>query len=127
MRILALDIGTSAIKLMRLDENGRVLAVDRVAQDTLDVPAWITALEGNLTAHGDHREIAGIAVTGQMHGLMTRESDGAWGEGIPWHDDRSAEIIPAIREALGPDARRHHRRPDRAGLSWRIAGMDPRA
>ncbi len=104
MRILALDLGTSALKLMRLDEEGRVLSVDRVRQDTLDVSAWITALEGNLSAHNDQREIAGIALTGQMHGLMTRDEDGAWCEGIPWHDDRAADLLPAIRHASGPDA-----------------------
>lgn len=104
MRILALDIGTSAIKLMRLHDDGRVLAVDRVNQDSLDVAAWITALASNLSSHGDQHEIGGIAVTGQMHGLMTRDEDGAWGEGIPWHDDRSADLIPGIRDAISPDA-----------------------
>lgn len=104
MHILAIDLGTSAIKFLRLDEHGRIVALDRTPQETLSVDAWIVALERNLVSKGDHRELAGIAITGQMHGLMTRESDGAWGEGIPWHDDRSAGLISAIREAIGPDA-----------------------
>lgn len=104
MRILAVDIGTSAIKLLRLDEDGGVLGLDRIPHDTLSVDGWVAALERNLSAHGDHRAIGGIAVTGQMHGLMTRDADGAWGEGIPWHDDRSASLLPAIREAIGHGA-----------------------
>lgn len=104
MRILAIDLGTSAVKLIRLDEHARVLAVDRASQETLSANGWITALERNLGDHGDQHEIGGIAITGQMHGLMTRHEDGAWGEGIPWYDGRSADLIPSIREAIGPDA-----------------------
>lgn len=104
MRILAIDLGTSAVKLMRLDEHARVLAVDRASQETLSVDGWITALERNLGDHGDQHEIGGIAITGQMHGLMARHENGAWGAVIPWYDGRSAELIPSIREAIGPDA-----------------------
>lgn len=103
MRILAIDLGTSAVKLMRVDERATILSVDRAPAEDLSVERWIETLEVNLARHGDQREIGGIVVTGQMHGLMTREDD-RWGEGIPWHDGRSASIIPTLRDALGPDA-----------------------
>jgi xylulokinase len=104
MRILAIDLGTSSVKFMRIDERARVLSVDRTPIAGLSVESWIDALGHNLARHGDQRDIGGIAVTGQMHGLMTREDGSTWGEGIPWNDNRSADDIPAILEAIGQDA-----------------------
>lgn len=104
MRILAVDLGTSSVKFLRLDDGGRVLSINREPMSGLSVEGWVSALERNLQEHGDQAEVGGIAVTGQMHGLMTRENGDMWGEGIPWHDARSAAIIPSIVEMMGPDA-----------------------
>jgi xylulokinase len=104
MRVLAIDLGTSAMKLMRMDGHGRVLSVERVPMTGMVVQRWITALKDTLDAHDDRGQIRGIAITGQMHGLMTREAHSAWGEGIPWHDTRSASMIPALRAAVGKDS-----------------------
>lgn len=104
MRVLAIDLGTSAMKLMRVDGHARVLSIDRVPMTDLSVNRWLDSVIANLDAHDDRSELRGIAITGQMHGLMTRETDGAWGDGIPWHDTRSAGMIPALQEAMGDDA-----------------------
>jgi xylulokinase len=129
MRVLAIDIGTSAMKLMRMDGHARVHSVDRVPMTEIVVQRWITALRDTLDGHDDRGEIRGFAVTGQMHGLMTQEADDSWGDGIPWHDTRSAAMIPALRAAAGEDAVRTTGGPLAAGflgasLAW-VRERDP--
>jgi xylulokinase len=91
MSILAIDLGTSAIKFLRVDNDARVIALDRVPMSTLNLDAWMTAIAG----------INAISVTGQMHGLITRENGASWGPGIAWNDHRAAGMLPALRELIG--------------------------
>ena len=103
MTILAVDLGTSSIKLMRVDEQLAVVALDRVACPSLDDPGWLDAVRGALRGHTGTESIAAIAVTGQMHGLVPWEDNGP-ASGIPWTDQRGAGVLPTLRETLGPDA-----------------------
>jgi xylulokinase len=101
MTTLAIDLGTSAIKLMRVDANLGILTVDRFPLSGLHVDVWMNAIRENLQTHGDGHGIERIAVTGQMHGLVPLEESG-YGEGIPWTDQRGASMLPALEGALGP-------------------------
>lgn len=127
-RILALDLGTSSIKLLRLDPDGG-MTIDRVPCDRLNVEEWLAIIAANIAEHGDGERISTISVTGQMHGLMTLENGETWGEGIPWHDQRTAEMLPAIRRRIGDSAALATGGPIVAGfqaasLAW-IRANDP--
>ena len=101
MTTLAIDLGTSAIKFLRMDDNTRVHSIDRVTHDTLDVDAWVKALRTNLHDRGDAARIERISVTGQMHGLVTLENDG-YGPGVAWTDRRGEAVLPHLIEQLDP-------------------------
>lgn len=101
MTTLAIDLGTSAVKLLRADATLRILSADRVPQATIDVDAWIDCLRQNIQAHGDGGAIERIAITGQMHGLVTLEDDG-YGQGIPWTDQRGTDVLPDLLGNLDP-------------------------
>lgn len=127
-RILAIDLGTSSIKLLRLDPDG-AMTIDRVPCDRLDVEEWLDIIAGNISEHGDGERISTVSITGQMHGLMTLENGETWGEGIPWHDQRTAEMLPAIRRRIGDGAALATGGPIVAGfqaatLAW-IRANDP--
>lgn len=102
MTILALDLGTSTVKFLRTGADLAIRSLDRVPAPGLRVEAWLEALRRNLADHGDGEEIDVLAITGQMHGLITLEEKG-YGDGIPWTDQRGAPIAATLNAYLGPD------------------------
>ncbi|HWV36747.1 MAG TPA: FGGY family carbohydrate kinase [Thermomicrobiales bacterium] len=102
MTILALDLGTSAIKLVRTDHRLSIRSVDRIPAEGLHIDAWLNALRRNIADRGDGADINALAITGQMHGLMTLEDDG-FGKGIPWTDQRGASIARSLNDSLGTE------------------------
>ncbi len=103
MTILAIDAGTTALKIMRVDSDLRMDSTDRIPISGLEIHAWLAAIRENLKTRKDSEQIDKISVTGQMHGLITLEDRG-YGEGIPWTDQRGASMLPSLNDALGPDA-----------------------
>lgn len=101
MTTLAIDLGTSAIKFLRVDSNLHEISLDRVPVSGLDVEFWLDALASNLITHGDGAQIRRIAITGQMHGLVTLETTG-YDEGIPWTDQRGSTMLPWLESHLDP-------------------------
>jgi len=119
-RVLGIDLGTSAVKVVAMDAHGRVLSTGSASFPTItevegqaeQEPAqWLQALRAAvaesaaaLGAQGLMR-IAGIGVTGQLPTLVCLGAHGPLGRAITWKDARadgatSALIDPARRRAL---------------------------
>lgn len=112
--ILAIDLGTSSIKLLVAGRDGAVLARGRFSHATSrpagnaaeQDPAewWQNLIDGAAELPSDVR-IAAIGVTGQMHGLVLHDRAGAViRPAITWEDRRSGDSLPALLERLPEDA-----------------------
>lgn len=110
--ILAVDLGTSSIKLLLVSWSGEILERRRVPHATHrpapgsaeQEPAewWRNLRRGVLGLTGRHR-VSAIGVTGQMHGLVIHDDTGeVIRPAITWEDRRSADAIPTLR-ARHPD------------------------
>lgn len=115
---IGIDLGTSGVKAVLLDENNRVLASHT---ETLtvsrphplwseqDPQAWWQATDRVMLAlAAQHRlmEVRAVGLTGQMHGavLMGRQQE-VLRPAILWNDGRSAQACQQL-EASVPDARK---------------------
>ncbi len=118
--LLGADLGTSGLKLVALDEEGRVTAeaeaaypVERPQEGWAEcaVGTWRTALDDTLArllpALGG-RPVAGLGFSGQMHGTVLVDDTGAaLAPAVLWSDRRAAaevarwrSMAPADRAAL---------------------------
>lgn len=112
--LLALDLGTGSVKALVVDRHCRVLGsasasypVDRphdgwAEQDPLRW--WHASVEAAKTAlqRGGHPEIAGIGLSGQMHGTVLLDAHGApLRPAIIWEDRRSAAQVHSLTERAG--------------------------
>ena len=112
--VIGLDIGTSGTKTVLFDEKGKTVASKTVEyplyqpengwaeQDPLDW--WNAASEGlrAVTAGVDSSEIAGIGLSGQMHGLVMLDKNGSvLRRAIIWCDQRTGEECREIEEKVG--------------------------
>lgn len=95
---VALDWGTTSIKAS-LDVSGRhsetPFSMSAVGATADDVAMYARVLPTN-------DEPTNIAITGQMHGLITMEG-GEMQPLISWQDDRSRPLMADLRNRLGPD------------------------
>jgi xylulokinase len=112
--LLGIDLGTSAVKAVVVDESGRILGMG-TREITMEVPepgraeqdpiAWWsnTAMAVRAALHqAGTSDIAGIGLDGHMHGFALLDSDGQpVGRAITWADQRSADLIPDIEEQIG--------------------------
>ena len=102
MLYIGVDLGTSAVKLLLMDESGRIhRVVSREYPLYFPRPGWSeqnpedwlhAALDGmkELTGACDKSQVAGISFGGQMHGLVTLdESDRVIRPAILWNDGRA--------------------------------------
>jgi xylulokinase len=110
--VFGLDVGTSGVKGLALDEQGNVLAAaeagypfatPRPGWAEQDPEDWWRAAEGVLArlraAAGAPQ---GIGLSGQMHGLVALDSaDRALRPAIIWNDQRTAEECREIEQTLG--------------------------
>jgi xylulokinase len=114
MALLGIDLGTSAVKAVVIDQDSRVLgtgtreipmevpAPNRAEQDP---QAWwsntVMAVRAALHEAGT-RDITSIGLDGHMHGgLLLDASDQPLGRAITWADQRSAELIPELESEIG--------------------------
>ncbi len=112
---LGIDLGTSAVKSVIVDDSGAVLAQNSSALTVQrpqplwseqDPAAWWTAAKASILGlPGDLRAgVRGIGLSGQMHGaVLLNGSDDVCRPAILWNDGRSAPQC----EALHPLARKH--------------------
>ena len=116
--VLGLDLGTSALKGLLVNQKGeRVQAVsvsypliqsqsNYSEQNPLD---WIIACEQVLqqlmdTVADFEQELQGISVSGQMHGLVVLDKPGkVLRPAILWNDTRTTHECQIIEEKLGEE------------------------
>ena len=107
---IGLDVGTTAVKALAIDESGAVLAraevgyplsVPRPGWAEQDPADWWRATEEALAALGVD-EVAGIGLSGQMHGLVALDAAGAViRPAILWNDGRTAAECAEIERRVG--------------------------
>jgi sugar (pentulose or hexulose) kinase len=104
---LGIDLGTSAVKVMALAADGRVLATGSGSFDTIshelnqaeqDPADWMAAVGHAVVdldralapSAADWRErVIGIGLTGQLPTLVCRGANGAIGRAVTWKDARA--------------------------------------
>jgi xylulokinase len=109
---IGLDVGTTAVKAIAVDDSGAVLAraevgyplsVPRPGWAEQDPADWWSATERALAAL-DVDEVAGIGLSGQMHGLVALDAAGAViRPAILWNDGRTAAECEEIERRIGLD------------------------
>jgi xylulokinase len=109
---VGLDIGTSGVKGLAIDQQGTVLAAveagyplstPRPGWSEQDPEHWWEATESVLSQlHGTAGAPAGIGLSGQMHGLVALDQHGqVLRPAILWNDQRTAAECEEIEQTLG--------------------------
>ena len=114
MLYIGIDLGTSAVKLLLMDSEGRILrTVSREyplyfphagwsEQNPEDWIANTFAGIRELTENIDKSQIAGIGAGGQMHGLVALdENDAVIRPAILWNDGRTAAEVDYLNNEVG--------------------------
>jgi len=109
--LIGLDVGTTGVKALALSPDGEVLATAAHAyplstphpgwaeQDPED---WWRASEAALAEVAAGREVAGIGLSGQMHGLVALDAeDRVIRPAILWNDQRTAAECAEIESRIG--------------------------
>jgi len=114
MALLGIDLGTSGVKAVVIDEDAQVLGVG-FREIPMEVPApgraeqdpeawWsntVMAVRQALHEAGNP-EISGIGCDGHMHGgVLLDAAHKPLGRAITWADQRSAELIPELEADIG--------------------------
>lgn len=116
MLYIGIDLGTSAVKLLLMDETGDVKKiVSREYPLSFPNPGWAEqnpydwftgTMEGmkELTMDCDKSQVAGISFGGQMHGLVILdENDEVIRPAILWNDGRTVEETEYLNREIGKD------------------------
>ncbi len=116
MYYIGIDLGTSSVKLLLMDEVGAIhKEVTREYPLEFPQPGWsqqapedwkTAVLEGlaDLTANVDKTQIAGIGSGGQMHGLVILdENDQVIRPAILWNDGRTAKQVDYLNGVIGKE------------------------
>ena len=116
MYYIGIDLGTSAVKLLLVDENGGIRnEVTREYPLEFPQPGWSqqapedwrkAVLEGipALLSGFDGSQVAGIGCGGQMHGLVVLdEQDRVIRPAILWNDGRTAAEVDHLNNEVGKD------------------------
>ncbi len=114
MYYIGIDLGTSACKLLLVDENGAVLnTVSKEYPLHFPRPGWseqapedwweavLTGVPALLAGY-DAAQVAGIGCGGQMHGLVALDKkDRVIRPAILWNDGRTAKEVDHLNETVG--------------------------
>ena len=113
---IGIDLGTSAVKLLLVDEKGQIqnevtkeypLSFPQPGWSEQDPADWWRAVQHGvleLTEHADKSEIRGIGVGGQMHGLVVLdEQDRVIRPAILWNDGRTGEEVEFLNGVIGKE------------------------
>ena len=116
MLYIGVDLGTSAVKLLLMDSEGKIKnIVSKEYPLYLPKPGWSEqkpedwfekSMEGikELTEGFDKSEVAGISFGGQMHGLVALdEDDNVIRPAILWNDGRTGEETDYLNQVIGKD------------------------
>lgn len=116
MLFIGVDLGTSAVKLLLMDENGKIKkTVSREYPLYFPHPGWseqkpedwyIQSMDGlkELLKDEKKEEVAGISFGGQMHGLvLLDENDEVIRPALLWNDGRTYEECDYLNNVIGKD------------------------
>ena len=116
MYFIGIDLGTSAVKLLLMRENGAVeKIVSREYPLSFPKPGWSEqnpmdwwekTIDGlkELTDSIDKSKIRGISFGGQMHGLVILdEKDEVIRPAILWNDGRTTEECDYLNNVIGKE------------------------
>ena len=114
MYYIGIDLGTSAVKLLLMEEDGTIKKiVNREYPIAFPHPGWSEqnpydwyekSMDGlkELIADCDRSKVAGISFGGQMHGLVALdETDAVIRPAILWNDGRTEEEGNYLNEVIG--------------------------
>ncbi len=116
MLLIGVDLGTSAVKLLLMDEEGKILnIVSKEYPLYFPKPGWSEqnpedwyrqAMDGirELTKDCDKSQVAGIGCGGQMHGLVALDKDDqVIRPAILWNDGRTSQETDYLNQEIGRD------------------------
>ena len=116
MLYIGVDLGTSAVKLLLMDENGNIQKiVSKEYPLYFPKPGWseqhpedwyIKSMEGmkELTSECDKSQVAGISFGGQMHGLVALDKDDqVIRPAILWNGGRTGKQTDYLNQVIGKD------------------------
>ena len=116
MYYIGVDLGTSAVKLLLMDGEGKICKIiskeyplyfPHPGWSEQNPTDWFTqSMEGikELTADIDKSQVDGIGCGGQMHGLVTLdEKDEVIRPAILWNDGRTGEETDYLNNVIGKD------------------------
>ena len=116
MFYIGIDLGTSSVKLLLMDDNGKVRnIVSREYPLFFPHPGWSEqrpqdwykeSIEGvkELLQGFDAKEVAGISFGGQMHGLVALdEKDEVIRPAILWNDGRTTKECDYLNQIIGKE------------------------
>ena len=111
--LVGLDVGTTGVKALALSVDGEVratatrgyeLSTPRPGWAEQDPGDWWRAAEDALAEVTEGRDVAGIGLSGQMHGLVVLDDAGrVIRPAILWNDQRTAKECAEIEERVGLD------------------------
>lgn len=114
MYYVGIDLGTSAVKLLLMEENGTIAKIKkREYPIAFPHPGWSEqnpydwyekSMDGlkELLSECDKSQVAGISFGGQMHGLVALdEKDAVIRPAILWNDSRTEEECNYLNEVIG--------------------------
>ena len=116
MLYVGIDLGTSAVKLLLMDEKG---AIQKIVSKEYPIyfphPGWSEqkpedwyekSMEGlkELLCECDKSQVAGISFGGQMHGLVILdEQDEVIRPALLWNDGRTYEECDYLNNVIGKE------------------------
>ena len=107
MYYIGIDLGTSAVKLLLMEEDGTIKKiVNRESPIAFPHPGWSEQNPSDWydksIADCDRSKVAGISFGGQMHGLVALdETDAVIRPAILWNDSRTEEECNYLNEVIG--------------------------
>jgi xylulokinase len=111
--LVGLDVGTTGVKAVAIDPDGAVLATaehgyplstPQPGWSEQDPENWWRASEAALAEISTGREVAGIGLSGQMHGLVVLDGeDRVLRPAILWNDQRTGAECMEIETRIGLD------------------------
>ena len=116
MLYIGVDLGTSAVKLLLMDENGKIKnIVSKEYPLSFPNPGWSEqnpkdwfekSMEGirELTKDCDKSQVQGISFGGQMHGLVVLDDeDEVIRPAILWNDGRTTKETDYLNTVIGKE------------------------
>jgi xylulokinase len=109
--LVGLDVGTTGVKAIAVSPDGAVqatathgypLSTPRPGWSEQDPDDWWKASSAALAEVAEGRTVAGIGLSGQMHGLVVVDASGAViRPAMLWNDQRTARECAEIEERVG--------------------------